>query len=59
MDSIADVERTQAELDALYGELSARAGDPNIQALMDVLRAADVVVAESKRLATALERSKR
>ena len=35
------IERTQAELDRLYTALLARAGDPTIDTLLEVLRSSD------------------
>lgn len=55
MKAVVDVERTQAELDELYGEVSRRAGEPSADSLMVVLQALDRTVAEARRMALLIE----
>jgi hypothetical protein len=53
MTRIEEVEKKQAELDALYAALIKRAGDAAIDPMLLLLRVADRNIAEARRMALA------
>ena len=55
MSVIEEVERTQAELDLLYAQLVSRAGDPYVDAMLDLLRLTDGTIEETRWMAISLD----